>query len=162
MATAKKTTKKKAGSGATKASPKATRGPSLKKAGWVMKTKTGYYVKASVKGRKRTKNASKSHVGKPRSAATIKKIRIAMKNVWRTGKTKSGRKTLLTKKGKKPAITQAAVLDKGRAKHKKALEELRAAKKAAPAKKPATTRKTTKKKPAATKKTTSKKPAIKR
>lgn len=160
MATAKKTTKKKAGSGATKASPKATRGPSLKKAGWVMKSKTGYYVKASVKGRKRTKNASKSHVGKPRSAATIKKIRIAMKNVWRTGKTKSGRKTLLTKKGKKPAITQASVLDKGRAKHNKALAELRAAKKAAPAKKPATKKPATKK-PAA-KKPATKKPAIKR
>lgn len=124
--------KQPAGSGATKSEPKVTRDPGLKKSGWVMKSKTGYYVRPSVKGRKRTKNASKSHVGKPRSAATKKKIRIAMKRVWRTGKTKSGRKTLLAKKGKKPAITRAAVQDKGRAKHKKALAELRAAKKTTP------------------------------
>ena len=127
---ARKAAKKTAGSGATAAKPKATRGPGLRKQGWVMKVKTGYWVKPSAKGRKRAQAAIKSRKGKKHSAATKKKIRLAMQRVWKTGKTQSGRKSLLTKKGKKPGITQAAVQDKGRRKHNAALATLREARKA--------------------------------
>jgi hypothetical protein len=95
-----------------------------------MKVKTGYWVKPSAKGRKRAAAAIKSRKGKKHSAATKKKIRLAMQRVWKTGKTQSGRKSLLTKKGKKPGITQAAVMDKGRRKHKASLATLREARKA--------------------------------
>lgn len=122
--------KKTAGSGAQAAKPKATRGPSLRDQGWIMKVKTGYWVKPSAKGRKRAAAAIKSRKGKKHTAATKKKIRLAMQRVWRTGKTQSGRKSLLTKKGKKPGITQAAVMDKGRRKHNASLATLREAKKA--------------------------------
>ena len=122
--------KQTAGSGAQAAKPKATRGPSLRKQGWIMKVKTGYWVKPSAKGRKRAQAAIKSRKGKKHSAATKKKIRLAMQRVWKTGKTQSGRKSLLTKKGKKPGITQAAVQDKGRRKHNAALATLREARKA--------------------------------
>ena len=93
--------KRTAGSGAQAAKPKATRGPSLRKQGWVMKVKTGYWVKPTAKGRKRAQAAIKSRKGKKHSAATKKKIRLAMQRVWKTGKTQSGRKSLLAKKGKK-------------------------------------------------------------
>lgn len=122
--------KKTAGSGARAAKPKATRGPSLRGQGWIMKVKTGYWVKPSAKGRKRAAAAIKSRKGKKHTAATKKKIRLAMQRVWKTGKTQSGRKSLLTKKGKKPGITQAAVMDKGRRKHNASLATLREAKKA--------------------------------
>ena len=122
--------KKTAGSGARAAKPKATRGPSLRDQGWIMKVKTGYWVKPSAKGRKRAAAAIKSRKGKKHSAATKKKIRLAMQRVWKTGKTQSGRKSLLTKKGKKPGITQAAVMDNGRRKHNASLATLREAKKA--------------------------------
>ena len=122
--------KKTAGSGARAAKPKATRGPSLRDQGWIMKVKTGYWVKPSAKGRKRAAAAIKSRKGKKHSAATKKKIRLAMQRVWKTGKTQSGRKSLLTKKGKKPGITQAAVMDKGRRKHNASLATLREARKA--------------------------------
>ena len=122
--------KRTAGSGAQAAKPKATRGPSLRDQGWIMKVKTGYWVKPSAKGRKRAAAAIKSRKGKKHSAATKKKIRLAMQRVWKTGKTQSGRKSLLTKKGKKPGITQAAVMDKGRRKHNDALATLREARKA--------------------------------
>ena len=122
--------KKTAGSGAKAAKPKATRGPSLRGQGWIMKVKTGYWVKPTAKGRKRAQAAIKSRKGKKHSAATKKKIRLAMQRVWRTGKTQSGRKSLLTKKGKKPGITQAAVTDKGRRKHNASLATLREARKA--------------------------------
>ena len=122
--------KRTAGSGARAAKPKATRGPSLRDQGWIMKVKTGYWVKPSAKGRKRAAAAIKSRKGKKHSAATKKKIRLAMQRVWKTGKTQSGRKSLLTKKGKKPGITQAAVMDKGRRKHKASLDTLREARKA--------------------------------
>ena len=122
--------KKTAGSGAQAAKPKATRGPSLRDQGWIMKVKTGYWVKPSAKGRKRAAAAIKSRKGKKHSAATKKKIRLAMQRVWKTGKTQSGRKSLLTKKGKKPGITQAAVMDKGRRKHNASLATLREARKA--------------------------------
>ena len=122
--------KRTAGSGAQAAKPKATRGPGLRKQGWVMKVKTGYWVRPSAKGRKRAAAAIKSRKGKKHSAATKKKIRLAMKRVWKTGKTQAGRKSLLAKKGKKPGITQAAVQDKRRQKHKAALATLREAKKA--------------------------------
>lgn len=122
--------KKTAGSGARAAKPKATRGPSLRDQGWIMKVKTGYWVKPSAKGRKRAAAAIKSRKGKKHTAATKKKIRLAMQRVWKTGKTQSGRKSLLTKKGKKPGITQAAVMDKGRRKHNASLATLREAKKA--------------------------------
>ena len=122
--------KKTAGSGAQAAKPKATRGPSLRKQGWVMKVKTGYWVKPRAKGRKRAQAAIKSRKGKKHSAATKKKIRLAMQRVWKTGKTQSGRKSLLAKKGKKPGITQAAVMDKGRRKHNASLATLREARKA--------------------------------
>jgi hypothetical protein len=95
-----------------------------------MKVKTGYWVKPSAKGRKRAAAAIKSRKGKKHSAATKKKIRLAMQRVWKTGKTQSGRKSLLTKKGKKPGITQAAVMDKGRRKHNASLSTLREARKA--------------------------------
>ena len=121
--------KKTAGSGAQAAKPKATRGPGLRKQGWVMKVKTGYWVKPSAKGRKRAQAAIKSRKGKKHSAATKKKIRLAMQRVWKTGKTQSGRKSLLAKKGKKPGITQAAVMDKGRRKHNASLATLREARK---------------------------------
>ena len=122
--------KQTAGSGARAAKPKATRGPSLRGQGWIMKVKTGYWVKPSAKGRKRAAAAIKSRTGKKHSAATKKKIRLAMQSVWKTGKTQSGRKSLLTKKGKKPGITQAAVMDKGRRKHNASLATLREARKA--------------------------------
>ena len=122
--------KRTAGSGAQAAKPKATRGPSLRAQGWIMKVKTGYWVKPSAKGRKRAAAAIKSRKGKKHSAATKKKIRLAMQRVWKTGKTQSGRKSLLAKKGKKPGITQAAVMDKGRRKHNASLATLREAKKA--------------------------------
>ena len=122
--------KKTAGSGARAAKPKATRGPSLRAQGWIMKVKTGYWVKPSAKGRKRAAAAIKSRKGKKHSAATKKKIRLAMQRVWKTGKTQSGRKSLLTKKGKKPGITQAAVMDNGRRKHNASLATLREARKA--------------------------------
>ena len=122
--------KKTAGSGAKAAKPKATRGPSLRGQGWIMKVKTGYWVKPTAKGRKRAQAAIKSRKGKKHSAATKKKIRLAMQRVWRTGKTQSGRKSLLAKKGKKPGITQAAVTDKGRRKHNASLATLREARKA--------------------------------
>ena len=122
--------KRTAGSGAQAAKPKATRGPSLRGQGWVMKVKTGYWVKPTAKGRKRAQAAIKSRTGKKHSAATKKKIRLAMQRVWKTGKTQSGRKSLLTKKGKKPGITQAAVMDKGRRKHNASLATLREARKA--------------------------------
>lgn len=122
--------KQTAGSGARAAKPKATRGPSLRDQGWIMKVKTGYWVKPSAKGRKRAAAAIKSRKGKKHSAATKKKIRLAMQRVWKTGKTQSGRKSLLTKKGKKPGITQAAVMDKGRRKHNASLATLREARKA--------------------------------
>lgn len=122
--------KKTAGSGAQAAKPKATRGPSLRAQGWIMKVKTGYWVKPSAKGRKRAQAAIKSRKGKKHSAATKKKIRLAMQRVWKTGKTQSGRKSLLAKKGKKPGITQAAVMDKGRRKHNASLATLREARKA--------------------------------
>ena len=122
--------KKTAGSGARAAKPKATRGPSLRAQGWIMKVKTGYWVKPSAKGRKRAAAAIKSRTGKKHSAATKKKIRLAMQRVWKTGKTQSGRKSLLVKKGKKPGITQAAVTDKGRRKHNASLATLREARKA--------------------------------
>lgn len=122
--------KKTAGSGAQAAKPKATRGPSLRDQGWIMKVKTGYWVKPSAKGRKRAQAAIKSRKGKKHSAATKKKIRLAMQRVWKTGKTQSGRKSLLAKKGKKPGITQAAVMDKGRRKHNASLATLREARKA--------------------------------
>ena len=122
--------KQTAGSGAQAAKPKATRGPSLRDQGWIMKVKTGYWVKPSAKGRKRAAAAIKSRKGKKHSAATKKKIRLAMQRVWKTGKTQSGRKSLLTKKGKKPGITQAAVMDKGRRKHNASLATLREARKA--------------------------------
>ena len=122
--------KRTAGSGAQAAKPKATRGPSLRGQGWIMKVKTGYWVKPSPKGRKRAAAAIKSRKGKKHSAATKKKIRLAMQRVWKTGKTQSGRKSLLAKKGKKPGITQAAVMDKGRRKHNASLATLREAKKA--------------------------------
>lgn len=122
--------KRTAGSGAQAAKPKATRGPSLRGQGWIMKVKTGYWVKPSAKGRKRAAAAIKSRKGKKHSAATKKKIRLAMQRVWKTGKTQSGRKSLLTKKGKKPGITQAAVMDKGRRKHNASLATLREARKA--------------------------------
>ena len=122
--------KKTAGSGAQAAKPKATRGPSLRAQGWIMKVKTGYWVKPSAKGRKRAAAAIKSRKGKKHSAATKKKIRLAMQRVWKTGKTQSGRKSLLAKKGKKPGITQAAVTDKGRRKHNASLATLREARKA--------------------------------
>lgn len=122
--------KRTAGSGAQAAKPKATRGPSLRDQGWIMKVKTGYWVKPSAKGRKRAAAAIKSRKGKKHTAATKKKIRLAMQRVWKTGKTQSGRKSLLTKKGKKPGITQAAVMDKGRRKHNASLATLREAKKA--------------------------------
>ena len=122
--------KRTAGSGAQAAKPKATRGPSLRGQGWIMKVKTGYWVKPSAKGRKRAAAAIKSRKGKKHSAATKKKIRLAMQRVWKTGKTQSGRKSLLAKKGKKPGITQAAVMDNGRRKHNASLATLREAKKA--------------------------------
>lgn len=122
--------KRTAGSGAQAAKPKATRGPSLRAQGWIMKVKTGYWVKPSAKGRKRAQAAIKSRKGKKHSAATKKKIRLAMQRVWKTGKTQSGRKSLLTKKGKKPGITQAAVMDNGRRKHNASLATLREARKA--------------------------------
>lgn len=122
--------KRTAGSGAQAAKPKATRGPSLRDQGWIMKVKTGYWVKPSAKGRKRAAAAIKSRKGKKHSAATKKKIRLAMQRVWKTGKTQSGRKSLLAKKGKKPGITQAAVADKGRRKHNASLATLREARKA--------------------------------
>ena len=122
--------KRTAGSGARAAKPKATRGPSLRGQGWIMKVKTGYWVKPSAKGRKRAAAAIKSREGKKQSAATRKKISLAMQRVWKTGKTQSGRKSLLTKKGKKPGITQAAVTDKGRRKHNASLATLREARKA--------------------------------
>ena len=122
--------KRTAGSGARAAKPKATRGPSLRGQGWIMKVKTGYWVKPSAKGRKRAAAAIKSREGKKQFAATRKKISLAMQRVWKTGKTQSGRKSLLTKKGKKPGITQAAVMDKGRRKHNDSLAALREAKKA--------------------------------
>lgn len=122
--------KRTAGSGAQAAKPKATRGPGLRKQGWVMKVKTGYWVRPSAKGRKRAAAAIKSRKGKKHSAATKKKIRLAMQRVWKTGKTQSGRKSLLAKKGKKPGITQAAVMDKGRRKHNASLATLREARKA--------------------------------
>ena len=122
--------KRTAGSGAEAAKPKATRGPSLRAQGWIMKVKTGYWVKPSAKGRKRAAAAIKSRKGKKHSAATKRKIRLAMQRVWKTGKTQSGRKSLLTKKGKKPGITQAAVMDKGRRKHNASLATLREARKA--------------------------------
>lgn len=122
--------KKTAGSGAQAAKPKATRGPSLRAQGWIMKVKTGYWVKPSAKGRKRAQAAIKSRKGKKHSAATKKKIRLAMQRVWKTGKTQSGRKSLLAKKGKKPGITQAAVMDNGRRKHNASLATLREARKA--------------------------------
>ena len=122
--------KKTAGSGAQAAKPKATRGPSLRGQGWIMKVKTGYWVKPSAKGRKRAAAAIKSRKGKKHSAATKKKIRLAMQRVWKTGKTQSGRKSLLAKKGKKPGITQSAVMDNGRRKHNASLATLREAKKA--------------------------------
>ena len=122
--------KKTAGSGAQAAKPKATRGPSLRAQGWIMKVKTGYWVKPTAKGRKRATAAIKSRKGKKHSAATKKKIRLAMQRVWKTGKTQSGRKSLLAKKGKKPGITQAAVMDNGRRKHNASLATLREARKA--------------------------------
>ena len=122
--------KRTAGSGAQAAKPKATRGPSLRDQGWIMKVKTGYWVKPSAKGRKRAAAAIKSRKGKKHTAATKKKIRLAMQHVWKTGKTQSGRKSLLVKKGKKPGITQAAVTDKGRRKHNASLATLREARKA--------------------------------
>ena len=122
--------KRTAGSGARAAKPKATRGPSLRGQGFIMKVKTGYWVKPSAKGRKRAAAAIKSREGKKQSAATRKKISLAMQRVWKTGKTQSGRKSLLAKKGKKPGITQSAVMDKGRRKHKASLATLREAKKA--------------------------------
>ena len=122
--------KKTAGSGAKAAKPKATRGPSLRGQGWIMKVKTGYWVKPTAKGRKRAQAAIKSRKGKKHSAATKKKIRLAMQRVWKTGKTQSGRKSLLTKKGKKPGITHAAVMDNGRRKHNASLATLREARKA--------------------------------
>ena len=122
--------KKTAGSGAKAAKPKATRGPSLRGQGWIMKVKTGYWVKPTAKGRKRAQAAIKSRKGKKHSAATKKKIRLAMQRVWKTGKTQSGRKSLLTKKGKKPGITHAAVTDNGRRKHNASLATLREARKA--------------------------------
>ena len=122
--------KRTAGSGARAAKPKATRGPSLRGQGFIMKVRTGYWVKPSAKGRKRAAAAIKSREGKKQSAATRKKISLAMQRVWKTGKTQSGRKSLLTKKGKKPGITQAAVMDKGRRKHNDSLAALREAKKA--------------------------------
>ena len=122
--------KKTAGSGAQAAKPKATRVPSLRAQGWIMKVKTGYWVKPSAKGRKRAQAAIKSRKGKKHSAATKKKIRLAMQRVWKTGKTQSGRKSLLAKKGKKPGITQAAVMDNGRRKHNASLATLREARKA--------------------------------
>lgn len=122
--------KKTAGSGAKAAKPKATRGPSLRGQGWIMKVKTGYWVKPTAKGRKRAQSAIKSRKGKKHSAATKKKIRLAMQRVWKTGKTQSGRKSLLTKKGKKPGITHAAVMDNGRRKHNASLATLREARKA--------------------------------
>ena len=122
--------KRTAGSGAQAAKPKATRGPSLRAQGWIMKVKTGYWVKPSAKGRKRAAAAIKSRKGKKHSAATKKKIRLAMQRVWKTGKTQSGRKSLLAKKGKKPGITQAAVMDNGRRKHNASLATLREARKA--------------------------------
>lgn len=122
--------KKTAGSGARAAKPKATRGPSLRAQGWIMKVKTGYWVKPSAKGRKRAAAAIKSRKGKKHSAATKRKIRLAMQHVWKTGKTQSGRKSLLVKKGKKPGITQAAVMDNGRRKHNASLATLREARKA--------------------------------
>lgn len=122
--------KKTAGSGAQAAKPKATRGPSLRDQGWIMKVKTGYWVKPTAKGRKRAQAAIKSRKGKKHSAATKKKIRLAMQRVWKTGKTQSGRKSLLAKKGKKPGITQAAVMDNGRRKHNASLATLREARKA--------------------------------
>ena len=122
--------KRTAGSGAQAAKPKATRGPSLRAQGWIMKVKTGYWVKPSAKGRKRAAAAIKSRTGKKHSAATKKKIRLAMQQVWKTGKTQSGRKSLLVKKGKKSGITQAAVTDKGRRKHNASLATLREARKA--------------------------------
>ena len=122
--------KKTAGSGARAAKPKATRGPSLRDQGWIMKVKTGYWVKPSAKGRKRAAAAIKSRKGKKHSAATKRKIRLAMQRVWKTGKTQSGRKSLLAKKGKKPGITQSAVMDNGRRKHNASLATLREAKKA--------------------------------
>ena len=123
-------TKRTAGSGARAAKPKATRGPSLRGQGWIMKVKTGYWVKPTAKGRKRAQAAIKSREGKKQSAATRKKISLAMQRVWKTGKTQAGRKSLLTKKGKKPGITQAAVMDKGRRKHNASLATLREANKA--------------------------------
>ena len=123
-------TKRTAGSGARAAKPKATRGPSLRKQGFIMKVRTGYWVKPTAKGRKRAAAAIKSREGKKQSAATRKKISLAMQRVWKTGKTQSGRKSLLTKKGKKPGITQAAVMDKGRRKHNASLATLREARKA--------------------------------
>ena len=122
--------KRTAGSGARAAKPKATRGPSLRGQGFIMKVRTGYWVKPTAKGRKRAAAAIKSREGKKQSAATRKKISLAMQRVWKTGKTQSGRKSLLTKKGKKPGITQAAVMDKGRRKHKASLATLREARKA--------------------------------
>lgn len=122
--------KKTAGSGAKAAKPKATRGPSLRGQGWIMKVKTGYWVKPTAKGRKSAQSAIKSRKGKKHSAATKKKIRLAMQRVWKTGKTQSGRKSLLTKKGKKPGITHAAVMDNGRRKHNASLATLREARKA--------------------------------
>ena len=122
--------KRTAGSGARAAKPKATRGPSLRGQGFIMKVRTGYWVKPTAKGRKRAAAAIKSREGKKQSAATRKKISLAMQRVWKTGKTQSGRKSLLTKKGKKPGITQAAVMDKGRRKHNDSLAALREAKKA--------------------------------
>ena len=122
--------KRTAGSGAQAPEPKATRGPGLRKQGWVMKVKTGYWVRPSAKGRKRAAAAIKSRKGKKHSAATKKKIRLAMQRVWKTGKTQSGRKSLLAKKGKKPGITQAAVMDNGRRKHNASLATLREARKA--------------------------------
>ena len=122
--------KRTAGSGARAAKPKATRGPSLRGQGFIMKVRTGYWVKPTAKGRKRAAAAIKSREGKKQSAATRKKISLAMQRVWKTGKTQSGRKSLLTKKGKKPGITQAAVMDKGRRKHNASLAALREANKA--------------------------------
>ena len=122
--------KRTAGSGAEAAQPKATRAPGLRGQGFIMKVRTGYWVTPSAKGRKRAAAAIKSREGKKQSAATRKKISLAMQRVWKTGKTQSGRKSLLTKKGKKPGITQAAVMDKGRRKHKASLATLREARKA--------------------------------
>lgn len=122
--------KQTAGSGAEAAQPKATRSPGLRKQGWILKSKTGFWVRPTVKGRKRARPAFKARKGKKHTKATIEKIRKAMVRVWEKGKTKSGRKTLLTRKGAKPAISHAAVLDKGRKSHKARLLELRARKKA--------------------------------